>query len=54
VSIDDLVDTVAGELDALAGTLRTGIVREGSRERARARTQAAASPRSLYITRNEP
>lgn len=54
VSIDDLVDTVAGELDALAGTLRTGIVREGSRERARARTEAAAAPRSLYITRNEP
>lgn len=53
VSIDDLVDAVAGELDALAGTLRTGIVREGSRARAKARSEAQA-PRSLYIQRNEP
>lgn len=53
VSIDDLLDSVAGELDALAGTLRTGIVREGSRARARARAESEA-PRALYITRNEP
>jgi len=53
VSIDDLVDAVAGQLDALAGTLRTGIVREGSRTRAQARAEAA-TPRSLYISRNEP
>ena len=53
VSVDDLLDTVAGELDALAGTLRTGIVREGSRARARVRAQSQP-PRSLYITRNEP
>ena len=53
VSIDDLVEAVAGELDALAGTLRTGVLREGSRERARSRAESEA-PRSLYITRNEP
>lgn len=53
VSIDDLVDAVAGELDALAGTLRTGIVREGSRVRMKARAEAQG-PRSLYIQRNEP
>lgn len=53
VSIDDLVDAVAGEMDALAETLRTGVVREGSRERARARATSEA-PHALYITRNEP
>jgi hypothetical protein len=53
VSIDDLLDAVAGELDALAGTLRTGIVREASRARARARAESE-SPRTLYIARNEP
>lgn len=52
VSIDDLLDAVAGELDALAGTLRTGIVREASRARAQAR-RAVEPPRSLCITRNE-
>ena len=52
VSIDDLVHAVAGELDALAGTLRTGVVREGSRLRARA--AAGQPPRPLYLTRNEP
>jgi CBS domain-containing protein len=53
VSIDDLLDAVAGELDALAGTLRTGIVREASRARARARAESE-SPRTLYLARNEP
>lgn len=52
VSIDDLVHAVAGELDALAGVLRTGVVREGSR--LRARSAAGDPPRSLYLTRNEP
>lgn len=52
VSIDDLVHAVAGELDSLAGTLRTGVVREGSRLRARA--SAGDTPRTLYLTRNEP
>ena len=52
VSMDDLVHAVAGELDALAGTLRTGVSREGSRRRARA--AAGDAPRPLYITRNEP
>jgi CBS domain-containing protein len=53
VSIDDLVDVVAGELDALAATLRNGVLREGTRERARAKAQGE-SPRPLYITHNEP
>lgn len=53
VSIDDLVDAVAGQLDALAGTLRTGIVREGSRIRGRAQAESQP-PRGLYIARNEP
>jgi CBS domain-containing protein len=52
VAMDDLVHAVAGELDALAGTLRTGVIREGSRLRARA--AADEPPRPLYITRNEP
>ena len=52
VSIDDLVNAVAGELDALAGTLRTGVVREGSRLRARA--AAGEPPPLLYLKRNEP
>lgn len=53
VSMDDLVGAVAEELDALAATLRDGVLREGSRLRARARAEAE-SPRALYITRNEP
>lgn len=52
VSIDDLLNAVAGELDALAGTLRTGVIREGSRLRARA--AAGEAPPSLYLKRNEP
>ncbi len=51
VSIDDLLDAVAGELDALVGTLRTGVQREGSRLRSRG---AVEPPQQLYITRNEP
>lgn len=52
VSMDDLVDAVAGELDALAGTLRTGLARE--RSRIVQGKRADESPRALYITRNEP
>lgn len=44
---------VAGEIDALAGTLRTGVVREASRLRGQARAQSEA-PRTLYIAHNEP
>lgn len=52
VSVDDLLDAVAGELDALADTLRAGV----SRERASLTrgTPAGAPARNLYITRNEP
>lgn len=53
VSIDDLLDVVAGELDALAATLRDGTMREGTRKRARARAEGE-SPHPLYITHNEP
>jgi CBS domain-containing protein len=53
VSVDDLVDAVAGELDAVAATLRNGVLREGSRQRTRARAEGE-SPPTLYISRNEP
>jgi CBS domain-containing protein len=53
VSTDDLVEAVAAELDALAATLRDGVAREGSRERARARAQSAP-PRPLYAATHEP
>lgn len=53
VSADDLVDAVAGELDALAGTLRTGIAREAARIRRQARRESQP-PRPLYVTRSEP
>lgn len=52
VSMDDLVGVVAGELDALAATLRNGPVREGARQRARARPEGEP-PLALYISRNE-
>jgi CBS domain containing-hemolysin-like protein len=52
VSVDDLLDAVAGELGALAGTLRAGFARE--RRRTEAGGPAADPPHSLYITRNEP
>lgn len=52
VSLDDLLQAVAAELDALAGTLRAGIAREG--ERTSPRTQAAEGGRGLYIVHNEP
>jgi CBS domain-containing protein len=51
LSVDDLVGIVAGELDALAATLREGVLREGARQRARA---GGEPPRPLYISRNEP
>lgn len=52
VSVDDLLEAVAGEIGALADTLRTGAERERART-ARASPPADA-PRNLYITRNEP
>ncbi|WP_427913480.1 CBS domain-containing protein [Ramlibacter sp. MMS24-I3-19] len=54
VSIDDLVEAVSGELDALAATLRDGVISEGSRERARARAESEPSPPPLYAVRHEP
>ncbi|HEY0826237.1 MAG TPA: CBS domain-containing protein [Ramlibacter sp.] len=52
VSLDDLLEVVAGELGALAGTMRTGIDREDARTRPRGRGEAMA--RTLYVARNEP
>lgn len=54
VSVDDLLEAVAGELDALAGTLRKGTLREGALVRGRAAREEGGLPRGLYITRNEP
>jgi CBS domain-containing protein len=52
VSADDLFEAVASELDALASTLRNGVAREGSRERARARAESER-PRPLYAASHE-
>lgn len=52
VSTDDLFEAIAGELDTLASTLRGGVVREGTRERARARAQSEP-PRTLYAAAHE-
>jgi CBS domain-containing protein len=55
LSMDDLLGVVAGELAALAGTLRKGPERERARERGAAPAEAQAEPaRALYISRNEP
>lgn len=53
VSSDDLLGAVAGELDALADTLRGGVLREGARKPAGAHP-GGEPPRTLYISRNEP
>lgn len=52
VSVDDLLDAIAGEIDALAGALRVGAGRE--RARSTRKSPGGESPRNLYITRNEP
>lgn len=52
VSVDDLLDAVAGELDALADTLRAGVGRE--RAKITRGTPAGDPARNLYISRNEP
>lgn len=52
VSLDDLLDAVAGELDALAGTLRTGLARE--RARIGRGPRLGEAPPTLYLGRNEP
>ena len=54
VSLDDLLDAVSVELDALAGILRTGIAREDARTRPRVRAPGEAMAQALYVTRNEP
>lgn len=51
VSMDDLIDAVAQQLDALAGTLRHGITMEGHRLRSRT---DAEPPGQLYIVGGEP
>lgn len=53
VSADDLLEAVAGELDALAGTLRNSVLREGSRERQRRRSESGPPP-ARYVARSEP
>lgn len=53
LSMDDLVGVVAGELAALAATLRKGPERERSHARSTSRAQPEP-PRGLYISRNEP
>lgn len=53
VSTDDLLEAVAGDLGALAATLRKGVAEEGSRERARSRAEGA-SPQPLYAAGHEP
>lgn len=53
LSMDDLLGVVAGELAALAGTLRKGPERERARERSAAPADIEPS-RGLYISRNEP
>jgi CBS domain-containing protein len=52
VSMDDLLQSVAGELDALAQALRTGLNHEGSIDRDV--VHDSAPNRALYIVRNEP
>lgn len=52
VSLDDLLEAVAGELDALAETLRAGAGRE--RARGKRASPSREPTRNLYITRNEP
>jgi CBS domain-containing protein len=53
LSMDDLLGVVAGELDALAATLRNGPRREGARSRSAARAEGEPL-RTLYISGNEP
>ncbi|SCK28124.1 Predicted signal-transduction protein containing cAMP-binding and CBS domains [Variovorax sp. HW608] len=47
VSLDDLLDAIAQEFEALAGALRSGIAREA------ARGQGPQQQKPLYIARNE-
>lgn len=47
VSLDDLLEAVSGELDALAGILRTGIAGEESRP-------VAMPSRGLHQLRHRP
>jgi len=49
VSLDDILEAVAVELDALAGTLRAGFARERSRV-----GRPADAPRNLYTSRPQP
>lgn len=51
VSVDDLLEAVAGELDALADTLRSGVAREAARERSGATAEGSAR-HGLYVERD--
>lgn len=53
ISTDDLLEAVAGDLSALAATLRKGVAEEGSRERARSRAEGVP-PQPLYAVSHEP
>ncbi len=52
VSMDDLLQSVAGDLDALAQALRTGLAHEGSI--GTGVVYDSGPDRALYIMRNEP
>ena len=52
VSADDLFEAIAGELEALAGALRTGISRENSRTMSD--VPAFKLPRAIYLPGHEP
>jgi CBS domain-containing protein len=50
VSMDDILDALALQFEALAGALHSGIARES----ARPQRVSAAPPGALYLARNEP
>ena len=52
VSADDLFEAIAGELEALAGALRTGISRESSRTMSDG--PGFELPRAIYLPGHEP
>jgi CBS domain-containing protein len=51
VSMDDILDALALQVEALAGALHSGIAREAARTRLALSAQPA---QAMYLTRNEP